>query len=136
MERPSKSFQWDEFIVSAEHQDLAAKIELTDADRLKIFYLCRLFLQPVRDRYGVVRILSGKRSPELNEKIGGADTSDHLFQGECAAVDFTVPGAKLADIYAWLGKVGSFGQLIYYPSQSFIHVSLPSQKHYFEAFRK
>lgn len=138
MNRPSRSFTWDEFNVSKDHPELAAKIALTELDRQKIFYLCQMVLQPIRDTLGKpVVILSGKRSPELNAAVGGAKTSDHLYLGEACAVDFTVPGIEMKIIYHGLClKQNTLGQLIFYPKQNFIHVSLPSQKHINEAFEK
>ncbi|MEM7212941.1 MAG: D-Ala-D-Ala carboxypeptidase family metallohydrolase [Pseudomonadota bacterium] len=43
-------------------------------------YLCTSTLQPIRDRLGFpIRITSGYRSPAVNQAVGGAATSQHLF---------------------------------------------------------
>lgn len=47
--------------------------------------LCEKLLEPIRARFGVVRITSGFRSVELNEAIGGSKTSQHLY-GEAADI--------------------------------------------------
>ena len=36
-------------------------------------------VQPVRDEYGVMRIISGFRCPKQNEKVGGRQFSQHLI---------------------------------------------------------
>ena len=47
--------------------------------------LCINVLEPLRMRFGVVRITSGYRCLRLNEKIGGSRTSQHLL-GEAADI--------------------------------------------------
>ncbi len=42
-------------------------------------------LEPLRERFGVIRITSGYRCLRLNEKIGGSRTSQHLL-GEAADI--------------------------------------------------
>lgn len=133
--RLSKNFKIEEFAVSAQYPALAAAIEFTAQDCVKAQLLALLFLQPVRDEYGKVTILSGKRTADLNEFVGGSATSDHLYTPGTtkAAVDFTcedVPGA-----FRFLKMRGpfAFGQLIHYAKSNFIHVSLPTEKHTGEA---
>ena len=56
------------------------------------------WLEVLRERYGEpIRINSGYRSPQLNRKIGGAPTSNHLTG--CAA-DIRVAGMEQAIRYA------------------------------------
>lgn len=40
--------------------------------------LCREYLEPLRDRFGAVTIISGVRSLEHNRRVGGARASFHL----------------------------------------------------------
>ena len=47
--------------------------------------LCIHVLEPLRQRFGVIRVTSGYRCPELNNKIGGSPTSQHL-RGEAADI--------------------------------------------------
>lgn len=47
--------------------------------------LCVNVLEPLRERFGVIRITSGYRCLRLNEKIGGSRTSQHLL-GEAADI--------------------------------------------------
>ncbi len=142
--RLTKDFSISEFAVSADHPYLASKITFSEADKIKLFYLCSLILQPVRDwLHTPVKILSGKRSRALNSAIPGASpTSDHLFNFVSAACDFTISGFDMERV--WLQMQGTnisknkqpFGQLIFYPSKNFVHVSLPTPKHHGEVFTK
>ncbi len=47
--------------------------------------LCIHVLEPLRMRFGVIRITSGYRCLPLNEKIGGSQSSQHL-RGEAADI--------------------------------------------------
>ena len=47
--------------------------------------LCQNVLEPLRRRFGVIRITSGYRSPRLNDLLGGAERSQHL-RGQAADV--------------------------------------------------
>lgn len=137
----TKNFSLPEFAVSADHPHLASLITFSETDKIKLFSLCILNLQPVRDWLSAsVKILSGKRNPELNATIGGVDHSDHLFEFVSAACDFTVPGYDMERVWLWMQGTNRpknrqpFGQLIFYPSKNFVHVSLPTPKHHGEVF--
>jgi len=47
--------------------------------------LCQHVLEPLRRRFGVLRITSGYRSPELNKAVGGVANSQHM-RGEAADI--------------------------------------------------
>lgn len=141
MEHLTKNFSLPEFAVSADHPYLASLIIFSETDITKLFYMCILNLQPIRDWLSAsVKILSGKRTPELNKAVGGADHSDHLFDFVSAACDFTVPGYDMERIWHWVQKTNipenhrPFGQLIFYPSKNFCHISMPTLKHHGEVF--
>jgi uncharacterized protein YcbK (DUF882 family) len=53
------------------------KVHPRDHDGLE--YLCRTFLEPLRKKYGPVRINSGFRTATYNRKIGGASNSFHVY---------------------------------------------------------
>jgi uncharacterized protein YcbK (DUF882 family) len=42
-------------------------------------YLCRVYLEPLRQRYGPVKILSGFRTVTWNKRVGGAPDSMHIY---------------------------------------------------------
>ena len=56
-------------------------------------------VQPVRDHFGITRISSGYRSPELNEAIGGSLRSQHS-KGQ--AVDFECDGQDNLEVCNWI----------------------------------
>lgn len=115
--------------------------KITNSDRLKVWYLNNINMQPMRSHMGkIVTINSGKRSPSYNKLKGGSPTSDHMFRGYSAAADFTIKikGAPDHDLlisaFNWLrfNRAGCFGQLILYFDElnhvRFIHISLPTEK--------
>ena len=58
------------------------------------------WLEILRDRYGSPIIInSGYRSPQLNKKVGGVSTSNHLTG---CAVDIRCSGAEQAIDYAYI----------------------------------
>jgi hypothetical protein len=125
----SKDFAFAEFAVSASHKGLVRP--LPAALKPRIARLATLGLQPVRDRLQrPLRILSGYRPSELNKAVGGSPTSQHVT-GEAA--DFTcddILGAfKTVMAMTLAGDLRGIGQIIYYPSQSFIHMALVSTRY-------
>jgi len=66
-------------------------------------------LQPIRDNFGSVRITSGYRSHDLNEKIGGSQKSQHSV-GQAA--DFEITGLDNFDLAVWISDNLVFDQLI------------------------
>ena len=130
----TKNFSAHEFRVSSSFPEIAQKIAWTAFDEYKAFLISDLYLEKVRAHIDApVSILSGKRSRELNFAVGGAEKSDHLFEVECAACDFTFTDdtkERVFRAYEFLASsVVYFGQIIYYPEKNFIHISLPSRRH-------
>lgn len=89
--------------------------------------LCIHVLQPVRDRFGVVNINSGFRSPAVNAGIGGAPGSQHTL-GEAA--DIEVFGVSNLHLARWMKDNVPFDQIIleYHepdvgPNTGWVHVS-------------
>ncbi len=93
-------------------------------DRLKD--LCASVLEPLRAEWGPVRIDSGFRSPDVNERVGGVPSSQHCL-GEAA--DIVPLDADLDVVYDWIVRASSlrFGQCIKEEkgASRWIHVSLP-----------
>lgn len=59
-------------------------------------------LEPLCEQFGTLAITSGYRCPALNTAIHGSATSDHQWDSEGAAIDFTVPNRTLEEVYEWI----------------------------------
>lgn len=85
--RLSEHFALSEFVRSA----VAIRHHLPNVPDAQVIsalrHLCDRVLEPLRLRFGVIRITSGYRSPVLNRLVGGASHSQHVI-GE--AVDIHV----------------------------------------------
>ena len=89
--------------------------------------LAEKVLQPVREHYQRgVKVNSGYRAPEVNQKVGGSPTSDHC-KGQ--ASDIEIPGVPNADLAKWITENLDFTQVIleFYtqgiPDSGWVHVS-------------
>ena len=123
--RVGKYFFLQEFLISHDHPQLIAGYILNEYQILKIHYLCKFLLDPVRETHGSVIIMSGHRTPPLNDAVGGADNSQHLFS---EAADFIVPKACALDVWNTMTKTLQFpGELIWYKKESVDrwHCALP-----------
>jgi hypothetical protein len=93
---------------------------------VNLTHLAIHILQPVRDKFGVITINSGYRSPALNAKVGGSKTSQHCNGQAGDFESFSTPNPDLA---RWIAKNLDFDQLIleFYdgkdPNSGWIHCS-------------
>lgn len=93
-----------------------------------LMQLCRLYLEPLRTRYGRVKINSGYRSHRHNAAIGGASRSYHVYPEHNAfdvAADITCATGTPRQWHATLNALrkrerGGKGGLGLY--SSFVHV--------------
>ena len=87
----------------------------------KLLYLANYILQPIRNRWGAVKVTSGYRSAEVNQAIGGVETSQHRL-GEAADI---IPSADIKDVYRWIVEDSGlvYGQCIL-EKNTWIHISL------------
>jgi hypothetical protein len=81
----------------------------------------------VRDHYGKgVKVNSGFRHPDVNQKVGGSRNSDHTRGQAC---DIEIPGVPNAELAEWIRDNLEFRQLIleFYtpgiPDSGWVHVS-------------
>lgn len=76
--------------------------------------LSALILEPVRAKFGRVRITSGYRSREVNARVGGSPSSQHVATEDKCAADFQIPGVSVVEVFDWMRlKSGlPFDQLI------------------------
>ena len=70
--------------------------------------LVQKVLQPARNKFGVINVTSGYRSPEVNSAVGGSATSDHLY-GRAADIQCE----DMAAVFNYIRKYLPFKQLIW-----------------------
>lgn len=86
----SEHFSLSEFLKSGTAIRHGIENVPTEADIRRMEALCQQVLEPLRRRFGVLRITSGFRCPELNRKVGGVANSQHL-RGEAADIHISDP---------------------------------------------
>lgn len=99
-----------------------------EVERLR--FLCVKSLEPMRRRFGVIRITSGFRCKKLNALVGGSPTSQHVL-GEAA--DIHTGGRELSEkMYGFAKQNIPFDQLIleHNPAHGiyWLHISLRSDR--------
>ena len=103
--------QLSQFFTLAELTRTNVKAE-NDPDPVSIKHLeelCTDILDPIRIKFGQVRITSGFRSHRVNTAVGGAKTSDHL---KGLAADFVCNGGDHLPVCQWIRENLKFKQLI------------------------
>jgi zinc D-Ala-D-Ala carboxypeptidase len=75
--------------------------------------LAEKIFEPIRNHFNVpIRISSGYRSKELNEKIGGSKSSQHC-KGEAIDIDMDGTSITNKEIFEYIKNNLPFDQLIY-----------------------
>ena len=105
----SQNFTLREFLKSRTASRRNIDNTPTDLHLSNAIVLFQNVVQPVRDHFGPTIITSGYRSPELNEAIGGSDTSQHRIG---MAVDLEVPSVPTIDVARWIDYNLQYDQLI------------------------
>lgn len=78
-------------------------------------------LDRLRNRFGVVRVTSGFRTGQYNEKIGGVEDSRHLYG---LAADVTVQSVSPLRVAEWAREEGFGGVGLYH---RFVHLDVWGQ---------
>lgn len=99
-----------------------------EVERLR--FLCVKSLEPMRRRFGTIRITSGFRCKKLNALVGGSPTSQHVL-GEAA--DIHTGGRELSEkMFGFAKQNIPFDQLIleHNPAHGiyWLHISLRSDR--------
>jgi hypothetical protein len=116
----TENFTLDEFTKSTRAEKAGIENVPGEIEINNILVLCQKVLQPIRNRFGkAVTINSGFRNDELNDLVGGEDTSQHL-KGEAA--DFYISEIDLKEIFLYIIRELKFDQVIYEDGR-WIHVS-------------
>ena len=94
----------------------------TMAEWARIEDLAQLVLQPIRNEFGRIKILSGFRTVELCIAVGSSKTSYHAFGGaaDIEPYDATI---GLFDVLEWISENINYNELIaeYFP-EGWVHV--------------
>lgn len=132
----SENFKLGEFYVSDTYPALAKAIERTPEDAATLKELCVKIIQPIRDQLKKgIHINRGKASKELNDLVGGQETSQHLF---AEAADLGVVNQDAWAVYQFVRFDSdiqkALGQCIIYINANntvahFVHVSLKTKRY-------
>lgn len=126
MIEPSPHFTWRELTRS----QVAARHNLPnepDADaRACLVALCTNVLEPLRAKFGPIRVTSAYRSPAVNAKVGSSPDSQHI-KGQAA--DIEAPSVSNLELARYIRDHLDFDQVIleFYndadPHSGWVHVS-------------
>jgi uncharacterized protein YcbK (DUF882 family) len=117
----ARNFRYKEFIKS----DVAIRKGISNIPNEQqwknIEKLAVNILQPIRKKFGRIRILSGYRSYELNKIIGGSSYSNHM-KAEAADIEPVSVKVSLLDVVEYIVKNLEFRTVILeYPPLGWIH---------------
>ncbi len=100
----SDNFTIYELINSSGHPELVEYPSKEVIARLQAF--CENVLQPIRDRWGRIRVSSGYRNPVLNKAVGGVSNSVHQQEYKeillGVAVDIQPKEADINEVFDWI----------------------------------
>ncbi len=125
-EELSKNFSLSEFLISSTRPDMAKQMKVSDKEYENIKKLVIEILQPIRDTLNEnITISSGFRCEKLNKAIGGSASSDHMYAmaADIVSKQIRENPEKVARMI-WSKNIKSIRQLIVYPNNKFIHVSV------------
>jgi zinc D-Ala-D-Ala carboxypeptidase len=116
------NFQYKEFVKSQTALRRGIKNEPNEEQWRAIEKLAVNVLQPVRDRFGRIRITSGFRSVELCLAVGSSKYSNHA-RGQAADIEPVAEGTRMIDVVEYIYNSLDFRTLImeYFPT-GWIHV--------------
>jgi hypothetical protein len=105
----SNNFTLFELIKSDSYPDMVEYPSKEVEDALRNFALN--ILQPIRDKFGAIRINSGYRNPRVNKAVGGVSNSIHMVDISsviigCAA-DIVPLEADLKEVFDYIGTEGN-----------------------------
>lgn len=118
-------FDSDEFLVSKDYPELAETMTLSPVELERVGCFYAYILEPLRRvSGGGIVITNGKRSPELNRKVGGHPNSHHMMKEDHIAADIyslVLSPEKLSDLIEKLGLPVRY----YILYDTFVHISGP-----------
>lgn len=77
--------------------------------------LCQKYLEPLRERFGPVVVMSGYRTATYNARVGGAPNSFHIYRHDRqgAAADVVPANGEPRQWYDFLDRLGAGGLGLY-----------------------
>ena len=86
--------------------------------------LC-IFIEKARAQFGnkPVIITSGHRPENVNQAVGGASNSEHLYKPGCGAIDWYISGVPVRAVQDWCDAKWPFS-LGYGAAKGFIHLGI------------
>jgi hypothetical protein len=128
--RLSRHFSLSEMTRSVKAVQLGIQNEPAAVEIENLATLCTSVLDPLRDALGTaIKVNSGYRCPELNRRIGGASSSQHI-QGRAA--DIQCPGMSTMQLFKRIIELElPFDQMIYEAASrtaQWVHISFDSSR--------
>lgn len=124
----SKHFSWAELTRTGSTELQAINREEAEQYRAALTALATTILEPIRAKFGPLKVNSAFRGPSVNAKVGGSKTSQHL-KGEAA--DIVAPSVTVEELHRWIVTESGlpYGQCILEKTAparpySWVHVSL------------
>lgn len=124
----SKHFSWAELTRTGSTELQAINREEAEQYRAALTALATTILEPIRAKFGPIKINSAFRGASVNAKVGGSKTSQHL-KGEAA--DIVAPSVTVEELHRWIVTESGlpYGQCILEKTAparpySWVHVSL------------
>lgn len=118
----TKNFTLEELIKSdtAEKYKISNIPNQTEIENLKA--VCEKILQPLRDKFGAIRVTSGYRCRTLNTKLNGSSTSNHLYG---YAVDIQPKKADFMEVYNYIVNNFIFDECFFEKSKTakWLHIA-------------
>ncbi|MBU1275963.1 MAG: hypothetical protein KJ720_11345 [Proteobacteria bacterium] len=127
LDRPLPSaphFTLSELVFSSTAQNYGLDNTPSPAALERLLQLARLVLEPLRMRFGAIKVTSGYRSPELNWYVSLNRTSRHC-RGEAADIRPLAPGVETPLLALWARANLPCGQIILYNfPKDWLHIDL------------
>jgi zinc D-Ala-D-Ala carboxypeptidase len=125
--RLSPNFTWEEMTRSGKAEFREQNRREAEACKDALTAVCMTLLEPIRAKFGPLRVNSGFRGPSLNFAVNGSKGSQHMV-GQAADFVPLNDAVSLLSVVEWLRKDSGlrWGQLIHeHPGNSrWIHISL------------